>query len=141
MTASKDKSAAKGKSDNPSKRKPTERELSQRQALENADAARETRRSNIPGVADDSEVIQGSVAALAAPIEGAADAMREDERARVRSKSPGANADSVTGPRPADTPNVTSEGQRRTKPPVSPEDAEWEPRAATAEHRSAENKK
>ncbi len=107
MTNSRDNSAAKGES-----KKPTERELSQRQALENADATRDTRRSDIPGVADDSEVIQGSVAALAAPIEGAADAMREGERARVRSKSPGAKTDDLTGPRPADTPNVTNEGKR-----------------------------
>lgn len=122
-------------------KKPTERELSQRQALENADAARDTHRSDIPGVADDSEVIQGSVAAMAAPVEGAADAMREDERARVRSKSPGARTDNVTGPRPADTPNVTAEGERRAKPPTRAEDAEWDPLKATAEHRSSDDKK
>lgn len=130
-----DKSSARGESN-----KPTERELSQRQALENADAARNTRRSGIPGVADDSEVIQESVAALAAPVEGAADAMREDERARVRSKSPDAKADNVTGPRPTDTPNVTSGRQRRAQPPARAEDAEWDPLAATAEHRSSDDK-
>lgn len=122
-------------------KKPTERELSQRQALENADAARATHRSGIPGVADDSELIQESVAALAAPVEGAADAIREGERARVRSKSPGAKADNVTGPRPADTPNVTAEGERRAKPPTHAEDAEWDPLKATAEHRSNDEKK
>ncbi|MGH6610453.1 MAG: hypothetical protein ACRECQ_09360 [Burkholderiaceae bacterium] len=118
------------------KDEPTERELSQRQAMENAEAARDTHRSHIPGVADDSEVIQGAAAAAAAPIEGAADAMREDERARVRSKSPAAKVDNITGPRPADAPNVTEQDQRRKDPPTRPEDAEWDPLAATAEHRS-----
>jgi hypothetical protein len=123
--------------DKPTQRaKPTERELSQRQAMENAAAARDTHRSAIPGVADDSEAIQGWAAALAAPIEGAADALREDERARVRSKSHPGDADDVRGPRPEDTPNVTDEDRRREKPPARKEDAEWDPLAATAEHRS-----
>lgn len=123
-----------------SDRRPTEhattRELSQQQAMKNAEAARDTHRSHMPGVADDSEAIQGWTAALAAPIEGAADALREDERARVNSQSPASKADDVTGPRPTDAPNVTEQGRRRAQPPTRPEDAEWDPLKATAEHRS-----
>jgi hypothetical protein len=87
MKNPKDKSGA-GRLSSPPDEHPSERELSQHQALKNAEAARDTHRSHIPGVADDSEAIQGRVAALAAPIEGAADALREDKRARVRSQSP-----------------------------------------------------
>ena len=134
------KSNAVDAKDTPTRRaEPTERELSQRQAMENAAAARDTHRSTIPGVADDSEAIQGWAAALAAPLEGAADALREDERARVRSDAPG-GADDVTGPRPEDTPNVTGRNQRREKPPTRKEDAEWDPLAATAEHRTKDRK-
>ena len=117
------------------------RELSQKQAVKNAEAARDTHRSHTPGVADDSEVIQGWTAALAAPIEGAADALREDERTRVKSQSPAGKADDVTGPRPTDAPNVTEQGQRRAQPPTRPEDAEWDPLKATAEHRSSGTRK
>jgi hypothetical protein len=124
----------------PSKDAPTERELSQRQAMKNAESARDTHRSHIPGVADDSEAIQGWAAGLAAPIEGAADALREDERKRVRSKSAAAGVDDVTGPRPEDTPNVTRAGRRREQPPTRKEDAEWDPLAATAEHRTGGRK-
>lgn len=116
--------------------KPNERELSQQQALKNAEAARDTHRSHMPGVDDDSEAIQGWAAALGAPIEGAADALREDERARVKSQSPAGKADNVTGPRPADAPNVTEQGGRRAQPPTRAEDAEWDPLKATADHRS-----
>lgn len=120
-------------------RKPTERELNQRQALKNAEAARASHRSQIPGVPDDSEVIQATAAALAAPIEGAHDALREDERARVESKT-GTRADEVAGPRAADAPNVTATGKKRDKTPDRAEDAEWDPLAATAEHRSPKRK-
>ena len=139
MTKSNDKVDAKDTSQQRAEQ-PTERELSQRQAMKNAAAARETHRSGIAGVADDSEAIQGWAAALAAPIEGAADALREDERARVRSKGGSSDVDDVTGPRPEDTPNVTSQDQRREKPPARKEDAEWDPLAATAEHRSKDRK-
>jgi len=115
---------------------PSERERSQQQAVKNAQAARDTHRSQMPGVADDSEAIQGWAAALAAPIEGAADALREDERARVQSQSPAGKTDDVIGPRPADAPNVTEQGRRRAQPPTRSEDAEWDPLKATAEHRS-----
>lgn len=132
MTKSNDKSASRG---------PSVREVSQRQAAENAKDARDTHRSNIPGVDDDSEAVQGWVATLAAPIEGAADALREDERARVKSKSPVGEVDSVTGPRPADAPNVTASGERRAQPPSRAEEAEWDPLKATAEHRSTNKEK
>ena len=128
----------------PSGRSPehaSERELSQQQALKSAQAARDTHRSHTPGVADDSEAIQGWAAALAAPIEGAADALREDERARVQSQSPAGKADDVSGPRPTDAPNVTEEGRRRAQPPTRAEDAEWDPLKATAEHRSDNERK
>ncbi len=117
------------------------RELSQQQAVKNAEAARDTHRSHLPGVADDSEAIQGWTAALAAPIEGAADALREGERARVESQSPGGKADDVTGPRPTDAPNVSEEGRRRAHPPTRAEDAEWDPLKATAEHRSGSERR
>ena len=122
--------------DDSSSRQPSEREISQRQAVDNANAARDTHRSKLPGVDDDSEAIQGWVATLAAPIEGAADSIREDERARVKSKSPAGEVDSVTGPLAADAPNVPDSGQRKTQPPSRSEDAEWDPLKATAEHRS-----
>lgn len=138
MTNAKDAAA---KPSGKSNEEPTEREVSQRQAHNQAQAARDTHRSNIPGVADDNEAVQGWVAALAAPIEGAADALREDERARVLSKSPVADSDDVTGPRATDAPNVTSEGQRRQQPPTRPEDAEWDPLKATAEHRTGDKPK
>ena len=118
--------------------KPTEREISQKQAIENAEAARATHQPGIPGVPDDNPVIQGWVAAMAAPIEGAADAMREDERDRVSSKSPTDNRDDVTGPRYTDAPNVTQGGKPRASVPTRPEDAEWDPLKATAEHRTRE---
>lgn len=120
---------------------PSERELSQQQAVKNAEAARDTHRSHTPGVADDSEAIQGWAAALAAPIEGAADALREDERARVKSQSPAGKVDAVTGPRSTDAPNVTEEGRRRAQPPTRAEEAEWDPLKATAEHRSGSARK
>ncbi len=120
---------------------PSERELRQQQAVKNAEAARDTHRSHTPGVADDSEAIQGWAAALAAPIEGAADALREDERARVKSQSPAGKVDAVTGPRSTDVPNVTEEGRRRAQPPTRAEDAEWDPLKATAEHRSGSERK
>ena len=133
------------KPDVESGRRPTERaserELSQQQAVKNAEAARDTHRSHTPGVPNDSEVIQGWTAALAAPIEGVADALREDERARVRSQSPAGKADDVAGPRATDAPNVTEQGQRRAKPPTRPEEAEWDPLKATAEHRSDSGRK
>lgn len=115
---------------------PTEREISQKQAIENAQAARATHQSKIPGVPDDNPAIQGWVAAMAAPIEGAADALREVERDRVSSKSPSDNRDDVVGPRLTDAPNVTNEGQPRASVPTRPEDAEWDPLKATAEHRT-----
>ncbi len=139
MTRQKDKAVVDTSRQEPAE-EPTERELSHRQAMENAASARATHRSGIPGVDDDSEAIQRWAAALAAPIEGAADAMREDERARVRSKSPVAKVDNVVGPRPEDTPNVTAEGDRRERPPSHKEDAEWDPLSATAEHRSGKRK-
>ena len=117
------------------------RELSQQQAMKNAEAARDTHRSHTPGVADDSEVIQGWTAALAAPIEGAADGLREDERTGPDSQSPGSKADDVTGPRSTDAPNVGEQGRRRVQPPTRAEDAEWDPLKATAEHRSGSKQK
>lgn len=116
----------------------TDRARSQRQATENADAARDTRRSSAPGADDDSEVIQGWVAGLAAPVEGAADALREDERSRVRNASSSPGTDDVTGPRSEDAPNATAGGERRAKPPTRPEDAESDPLDNTAEHRSTD---
>ena len=137
MTRSKDKGNVADATRQEPAEEPTERELSHRQAMENAASARATHRSGIPGVDDDSEAIQGWAAALAAPIEGAANALREDERARVRSKSPVTKVDNVVGPRREDTPNVTDQGERREKPPSQKEDAEWDPLAATAQHRSS----
>ena len=119
----------------------TTRELSKQQAMKNAEAARDTHRSHTPGVDDDSEAIQGWAAALAAPIEGAADALREDERVRVNSQSPDAKADAVNQLRPTDEPNVTDQGRRRAQPPTRAEDAEWDPLKATAEHRSGSKQK
>ncbi|HVF17193.1 MAG TPA: hypothetical protein VNA21_09785 [Steroidobacteraceae bacterium] len=110
----------------------TTRELSQQQAMKNAEAARDTHRSHTPGVDDDSEAIQGWAAALAAPIEGAADALRENERTK---------ADDVNPPRPTDEPNVTNQSERRAQPPTRTEDAEWDPLKATAEHRSGSKQK
>ncbi|MBC8120131.1 MAG: hypothetical protein H7X75_11205 [Burkholderiaceae bacterium] len=121
--------------------KPTEREISQKQAIENAQAARATHQSAIPGVPDDNPAIQGWVAAMAAPIEGAADAMREGERERVASKSSNDKRDDVAGPRSTDEPNVTNEGKPRASVPTRPEDAEWDPLKATAEHRTPEKPK
>ena len=138
MKRENDKTSLRGDSGNQPTAKPTEREISQRQAIENAQAARATHQSGIPGVPDDNPAIQGWVATMAAPIEGAADAMREDERDRVSSKSPNADRDDVTGPRSTDAPNVTEQGKPRASVPTRPEDAEWDPLRATAEHRTPE---
>lgn len=116
----------------------SERELSKQQALKNAQAARDAHRSHKPGVDDDSEAIQGWAATLAAPIEGAADALPENERTRVRGQDAAANEG--TGPRATDAPNVTDDGRRRAQPPTRSEDAEWDPLKATAEHRSNERR-
>ena len=66
MTRQKDKAVVDTSRQKPAE-EPTERELSHRQAMENAASARATHRSGIPGVDDDSEAIQGWAAALAAP--------------------------------------------------------------------------
>ena len=69
--------------------RPGDRVASQRQARENAEAARDTRKSHQPGVDDDSEVVQSLVGTLGAPVEGAIDAIRERERRGQHGQDPG----------------------------------------------------
>lgn len=95
---------------------PSEREISKRQALENAAAARDTRRSHKPGVDDDSEVIQTTVETLAAPIEGAHNALREGEQSRILRKSR-ASGNDVTSSRLTEVVNVTSTHKKRQTAP------------------------
>jgi hypothetical protein len=112
---------------NDSKDKPSDRELSKRQARENADAARATRK-NGPGVDDDSDVVQSMVGALGAPVEGALDSIRERERFAERGRDLGPDqVGGISGQRAEDIPNVGEDGKRRGRVPQRPEDAEAEP--------------
>ena len=106
--------------------KATEREISQRQARENADAARDTRRSHQPGVDDDSEIVRSLVGTLGAPVEGALDSLRERERLAERGQDPGPDqVGGVSGQRASDIPHHDRE--RAGTVPTKPEDAEAEP--------------
>lgn len=125
MTASKDRKTP--------QRRPTEREVSQRQARETAEAARDTRKSHRPGVDDDSEIVRSMVGTLGAPVEGALDSIRERERAAARGQDPGPDqVGGVSGQRAADIPHYDGDAKSNpragAKVPTRPEDAEAEPR-------------
>ena len=105
---------------------PSDRQISQRQARENADAARDTRKSHRPGVDDDSDIVESLVGTLGAPVEGALDSMRERERYAERGEDLGPDqVGGVTGQRTEDIPHYDAE--RPAKVPTKPEDAEAEP--------------
>ena len=105
---------------------PTERQISRRQARENADAARDTRRSHQPGVDDDSDIVRSLVGTLGAPVEGALDSMRERERFAEHGEDLGPDqVGGVTGQRDEDIPHYGED--RCAKVPTKPEDAEAEP--------------
>lgn len=105
-------------------RRPTEREVSQRKARENAEAARDTRKSHRPGVDDDSEIVRSMVGTLGVPVEGALDSIRERERAAARGQDPGPDqVGGVSGQRAADVRHY----DRDAKVPTRPDDAEAEP--------------
>lgn len=106
--------------------RPSEREVSQRQARENADAARDTRRSHRPGVDDDSEIVRSLVGTLGAPVEGALDSVRERERYAERGQDLGPDqVGGVSGQRTEDIPR--HDDKARGTVPTRPEDAEAEP--------------
>jgi hypothetical protein len=112
---------------NDSKDKPSDRELSKRQARENADAARATRK-NEPGVDDDSDVVQSLVGVLGAPVEGALDSIREREQFAERGQDLGPDqVGGISGQRAEDVPNFGEDRKRRARVPQRPEDAEAEP--------------
>lgn len=105
---------------------PTERQISQREARENADAVRDSRKSHRPGVDDDSDIVRSLVGALGAPVEGALDSMRERERRGERGQDLGPDqVGGVSGQRAEDIPQYGSEP--RGNVPTKPEDAEAEP--------------
>lgn len=105
---------------------PTERQISRRQARENADAARDTRTSHQPGVDDDSDIVRSLVETLGAPVEGALDSMQERERFAEHGEDLGPDqVGGVTGQRTEDIPHYDREP--RAKVPTKPEDAEAEP--------------
>ncbi len=105
---------------------PTEREVSKRQAHENAAAARETRKSGQPGVDDDSEIVESLVGTLGAPVEGALDEIEERDRLAEHGEDPGPDqVGGVSGQRAQDVPHYDRE--RRAQRPTRPEDAEAEP--------------
>jgi len=79
----------------------TERQVSQRQARANAQAARDTRKSHREGLDDDSEIVESLVGTLAAPVEGTLDSMRERERSAARGEDLGATRTSRTTTRSA----------------------------------------
>lgn len=119
-------SKAKAKDKNTDANAATERQISQRQARENADAARDTRRSHQPGVDDDSDIVRSLVGTLGAPVEGALDSLRERERRAEHGQDVGPDqVGGVSGQRAEDIPQYGAE--RRGKVPTKPEDAEAEP--------------
>src|SRR5512140_3257533 len=112
--------------DNDKDRKASDREVSQRQARENADAARDARKAHAPGVDDDSDIVESLVGTLGAPIEGTLDSMRERERYAERGEDLGPDqVGGVTGQRDEDIPHY--DGERRASVPTKKQDAEAEP--------------
>ena len=102
------------------------RAASKRQARTNAEQAKESRRWNKPGVDDDSELVQSAVGALAAPVEGALDSLREGERSAARTDRPDERETGSASPKRQD--NVPlQERAPGAKIPTKPEDAEAEP--------------
>jgi hypothetical protein len=105
--------------------RPGDREVSQRQARENAEAARDTRRSDEPGVDDDSDIIESLVGTLGAPVEGALEEVQERERYAQRGEDLGPDqVGGVTGQRTQDIPHYG----RKSTVPTQPSDAEAEPK-------------
>lgn len=105
----------------------TDREVSRRQARENADVASDTRKSDRPGVDDDSEIVRSLVGTLGAPVEGALDEMEERDRFAAHGEDLGPDqTGGVSGQRPQDVPHYDRE--RRGKVPTKPEDAEADPK-------------
>ena len=105
----------------------TDREKSRTQARENADAAADTRRSNQPGVDDDSDIVRSLVGTLGAPVEGALDEMDERDRSAARGEDLGPDqVGGVSGQREQDIPHYDRE--RPAKVPTKPEDAEADPK-------------
>jgi hypothetical protein len=108
-------------------REPTVRERSQRQARENAEALRDTRRSHQPGIDDDSEVMKSLVGTLGAPVEGALDSMRERERGAGRDGAGADQAGDVARQRGHETDIPRRDTAPTGRVPTRPEDAEAEP--------------
>lgn len=104
----------------------TEREASKRQAQDNAESMRATRRSDRPGVDGDSGIVESLVGTLGAPVEGALEEMDERERMAERGEDPGPDqVGGISGQRTQDIPHY---GERAAKRPTRPEDAEAEPK-------------
>jgi hypothetical protein len=105
----------------------TDREVSRRVARENADAAADTRRSNQPGVDDDSDIVRSLVGTLGAPVEGGLDSMEERERFAAHGEDLGPDqVGGVSGQREQDVPHYDRE--RPAKVPTKPSDAEADPK-------------
>jgi hypothetical protein len=120
--------------DSKGKDKPSDRELSQQQARENAEDARASRKSGQAGVDDDSSVMQSMVAALGAPVEGAIDSLREREKFANQGRDLGPDqVGGISGQRAEDIPNLDTQ-EKRSKLPSRPEDAEAEPTNVAEDH-------
>jgi hypothetical protein len=107
---------------------------SQQQARENAQDARQPRKSDKSKVDDDSSVMQSMVAALAAPVEGALDSVRERERFAKQGRDLGPDqVGGISGQRAQDIPTV-SDDEPKGKVPQRPDDVEAEPIDTTDDH-------
>lgn len=107
---------------------------SQRQVRENAQEARPTPESDKAGVDDDSSVMQSMVAALAAPVEGALDSVRERERFAKQGRDLGPDqVGGISGQRAQDIPTV-GDDEPKGKVPQRPDDVEAEPIDTTDDH-------
>jgi hypothetical protein len=107
---------------------------SQQQAPENAQDARRTRKSDTAGVDDDSSVTQSMVAALAAPVEGALDSVRERERFAKQGRDLGPDqVGGISGQRAQDIPHV-GDDEPKANVPQRLHDAEAEPIDTTDDH-------
>lgn len=107
---------------------------SQRQVRENAQEARPTAESDKAGVDDDSSVMQSMVAALAAPVEGALDSVRERERFAKQGRDLGPDqVGGISGQRAQDIPAV-GDDEPKGKVPQRPDDVEAEPIDTTDDH-------